>query len=312
MEKPKIRNLKIGSAGAININVPLITVGAGSPSVLLVCGMHGDEITGLLVVKKLLEEIELKRGTLAVIPSTNPLGQALGIRENPTDRKDLNRVYPGDKQGELGERIAYKIHKEAKNYDLVVDLHAFPTHTPIMGILIEGKDKKIRQQILEYLGILRPDVIWSIDTKKKLEEKTSGSLCESLVKKGKVALALEIPWHSWMTERQITKVVKSIKNLLNHLGVLDEKATSPERKREIPVVERVKITPNSAGVLEPKKKLLKRVKKDEVIATVTSIRTLKMESVRSPTDGILINISGPNLVNTGDVVAAIGKIIERL
>ena len=97
----KFLNLKIGEIGTLDINVPLIRIGSGRPKVLLLAGVHGNEISGLFVIKRLLEKLTLQTGVLNIITAANPLAQSLRKRENPIDLKDLNRIFPGEEKKDL-------------------------------------------------------------------------------------------------------------------------------------------------------------------------------------------------------------------
>ena len=74
----------------------------------------------------MLEQIDISelKGSIRVIPVTNPLAMQADKRNAPVDQLDLNRVFPGSPDGSYTERIAYTIVNEAlPNVDYVIDLH---------------------------------------------------------------------------------------------------------------------------------------------------------------------------------------------
>ena len=96
------------------------------PVVLFSAGIHGDEINGVEVVRRIItQKINIpKTGTIICMPVINVFGFVNKSREFP-DGLDLNRVFPGSKNGSLASRFAYHIIKEILPVvDYCVDFHA--------------------------------------------------------------------------------------------------------------------------------------------------------------------------------------------
>jgi len=90
------------------------------------CG-HGDEVSGIAVVQEIFKNIRrrLLCGTILSFPLMNPLGFEVGTRHITQSREDLNRSFPGNPNGSLGERIAHRIFSAVteEKPDIVLDLH---------------------------------------------------------------------------------------------------------------------------------------------------------------------------------------------
>ena len=99
--------------------------------VLLVCAaIHGDEINGVEIIRRLLKLPQLSRlaGTLLAVPIVNVLGFIDRTRYLP-DRRDLNRSFPGSEHGSLAGRIAYMFRTEILEKSThVIDLHTAAIH----------------------------------------------------------------------------------------------------------------------------------------------------------------------------------------
>lgn len=97
------------------------------PALLLLAGVHGDEINGIDTVRRILEELKtrpLECGTLVAIPILNVFGFLAMKRELP-DGRDLNRYFPGTSKGSLASRLAYALVKEVlPAVDVTIDLHS--------------------------------------------------------------------------------------------------------------------------------------------------------------------------------------------
>ncbi|MCP1326797.1 succinylglutamate desuccinylase/aspartoacylase family protein, partial [Halomonas sp. 707D4] len=99
--------------------------------VMLVCGgIHGDEINGVEIVRRLLRSrsINSLRGTLIAVPVVNVFGFLQHTRYLP-DRRDLNRCFPGSDNGSLGGRIAALLREEIVDHAThIIDLHTGAIH----------------------------------------------------------------------------------------------------------------------------------------------------------------------------------------
>lgn len=110
----------------IEIPVHVIHAKRKGPALLLSAGMHGEETNGIEIIRKIIARREvqnLKCGTLVAIPVINIVSFLYGSRDLP-DGRDLNRCFPGTKNGSLGSRIAYDLMKHILPIiDFGVDFH---------------------------------------------------------------------------------------------------------------------------------------------------------------------------------------------
>jgi predicted deacylase len=96
------------------------------PVLLLLAGMHGDEVNGIEIVRRLISRKEVRKplcGSIVAIPVINIISFLYGSRDLP-DGRDLNRCFPGSRTGSLGSRIAYDLMKEViSQIDFGIDFH---------------------------------------------------------------------------------------------------------------------------------------------------------------------------------------------
>lgn len=100
------------------------------PTIFVSAGIHGDEVIGVEIVRRLLHAKNLKslRGTLIIIPIVNTFGFLNNSRYLP-DRRDLNRSFPGSPNGSLASRLAYIFLNEVvARCTLGIDLHSAAIH----------------------------------------------------------------------------------------------------------------------------------------------------------------------------------------
>lgn len=100
------------------------------PTVFVSAGIHGDEVIGIEIVRRLLKSPSLRRlkGTLIVVPIVNSFGFINKSRYLP-DRRDLNRSFPGNEGGSLAARLAHLFLSEiVEKADYGIDLHSAAIH----------------------------------------------------------------------------------------------------------------------------------------------------------------------------------------
>jgi predicted deacylase len=109
------------------VETPVIVVHGAHPGsrLCLTAAVHGDELNGVEVVRRLVNDTDPKtlRGTVIAVPIVNLLGFARGSRYLP-DRRDLNRFFPGFAQGSAASRMAFSLFREViVHCDALVDFH---------------------------------------------------------------------------------------------------------------------------------------------------------------------------------------------
>ena len=95
------------------------------PVLCLTAAVHGDELNGIEIVRRVMHGIDLSslKGTVIGVPIVNIPGFLRGSRYLP-DRRDLNRYFPGNPQGSLASRIAHDFFQRIiRHCDQLVDLH---------------------------------------------------------------------------------------------------------------------------------------------------------------------------------------------
>lgn len=113
--------------GWIPIPITVAVGAADGPSILLIGGNHGDEYEGPIALRRLARELDPERlaGRVVIMPALNWPAFAAGMRTSPIDDANLNRCFPGDRNGTPSQMLAH--HVEAvllAEMDWVVDLHA--------------------------------------------------------------------------------------------------------------------------------------------------------------------------------------------
>lgn len=126
-EKRELRWTAGESFAGSNISTPVLVAHGVQPGPVLcmTAAVHGDELNGIEVVRRVLNDIDPQQltGTVIGMPIVNLMGFSRSSRYLP-DRRDLNRYFPGTMYGSAASRIAYRLFKQViVNCDALVDFH---------------------------------------------------------------------------------------------------------------------------------------------------------------------------------------------
>ncbi len=179
------------------------TIGHDKPSVALVGCLHGDEVLGKKVIDE-LEDVKLKRGSLSFIIANTP---ALA-KNKRFIKKDLNRSFPGKRNGEDEEKLAYCLEGVLKDFDYVIDIHA--TDSDVGALVIVTSLNKNIKNFLKHIPI----------TKVVLMKKSNFSK-GSMIDFCRAGISLE--YGPDKTGRNYKKVLMNVRSILKNVGLLSGK-----------------------------------------------------------------------------------------
>ncbi len=114
----------------VTLSAHVIHGRSDGPTMFVSAGIHGDEVIGVEIVRRLLRAKNLKslRGTLIIVPIVNTFGFLSHSRYLP-DRRDLNRCFPGSPNGSLASRLAHIFLREiVARCSVGIDLHSAAIH----------------------------------------------------------------------------------------------------------------------------------------------------------------------------------------
>lgn len=183
------------------------------PSICLVAGIHGDEVVGIEVVRRVVGSLAPQgmRGTVIAIPIANPLGFRRSSRYLP-DRRDLNRYFPGRKDGSTASRLADSIFDRViRRCQVLVDFHSGSFHRANMPQVRADLNDPQLLGMAQWLGV--PVVVHS--------RGRSGTLRRAATDAGILALLYEAGEPQRFDEGSVTAAVVGTMSLLENLGMID-------------------------------------------------------------------------------------------
>ena len=268
------------------------------PTVFVSAAIHGDELNGIEIIRRLKKLAILKKlkGTLILVPVVNVYGLSSLSRYLP-DRRDLNRSFPGSTKGSLAARMAKIFFDEiVKKCDYGIDLHTGAIHrSNLPQIRTNIKNPKT----LELAKAFEAPVILHSEIR-------DGSLRAVAQEEGVSILLYEAGEALRFDETSIKIGVKGIVNVLKALEMLPQ--TKKKRsKNPLTLKESSWTRAVESGILRTLKGLGDSVTKGEVIAFIDEPLGDESFELISPFDGIIIGKSQIPLVQEGDAVFHIAR-----
>lgn len=309
MQDFKFFKKNIGSLGGLDIFLPVLEFGGKKPKLCLVATQHGGETSGLLVINKLIDRLKNGNVPCRIIPIANPLGLAFRTREEPLDRENLNRSYPGNAEKNFTQKLAASVLGLVKDAECVLDLHTFTNRqTGILGVC--RKDSRMTDKNDFFLRELAPDAIWEIDKDKTEDRQFAGDLDSVLGRAGIPAVGLELPRQQNITDQQINRVLEGIERLLKSLdsGGFQQKKNSGS----IPVYRVKSLYAPISGIFTPTAKVFDKIPTGGELGRMRGFADFQNQSVKTNAAGTIITLHYPDAVKIGEKLASIGTLARTI
>lgn len=274
------------------------------PVVLFSAGLHGDEINGVEIVRQLIRQKinRPKIGTIICIPVINVFGFLNKTREFP-DGRDMNRVFPGSKNGSLASRFAYYLLKEIiPLVDYCIDFHAGGAcrfNAPQIRIVPNNFELKKLSDVFQ-----APFALYS--------KNISGSFRNSCDKLGVKMLLFEGGKSMDINPEVTQEGVDGTKRFLNHFGMLNEKKTAQQKDQKTIYIEKSNwVRANRSGMFGSQVAVGSYVEKGDVLAKISDPYGSVEVKVKAPNSGYIINANDAAIVYQGDAIFHISTVLEH-
>ncbi len=299
----KIRVGKLPSGTHINIFAHVFRGKKPGKTILILGGIHGDEINGIEIIRSAIEKQyfdDLIKGTAIVIPLLNVYGFINFSREVP-DGKDVNRSFPGSRTGSLAARVANKLTKYIlPHVDYIIDFHT-------------GGDSRYNYPQIRYTK--------SCSEAKKLATVFNPPFIieKPLIPKSlrKIANDLDIPIIVYeggestrLDDFAIKTGLKGIKNILSYLRMTEGK---PVKHKEKPILinKTSWIRSRDSGIFKHLVESGKFVHKNDVIGVLKDVLGNSSKNIITKRDAYIIGHNNAPVVNMGDALFNLGWYSER-
>lgn len=274
----------------------------------VVTGIHGDELEGQYVcfevAKRIEAEMENLTGIVDIYPAMNPLGIDSITRGIPAFDLDMNRLFPGNIDGNMTEYLAAEIIKDVSGSDVVVDIHASNIYlTEIPQIRINELHEDVLVPMAKKSNV---DFVWVHGASTVLES----TFAYSLNSTGTPCLVVEMGVGMRITKEYGDQLVEGIFNLMKDLGIWKGKV----KKVRKPIISKDPedvsyLNASVGGLFIQKVNHWEKLKKGDLIGQIIDPLSGKiLDDVLSPVDGLLFTIREYPIVDEGSLV---GRLLRK-
>lgn len=276
----------------IDLPVHIFRAEEDGPVLLLTGGLHGDELNGIEIVRRMVYRDMLmpEKGSVIALPLVNVYGFIQNVRGLP-DGKDINRSFPGIKGGSLARLLAHTLMNQIiPQIDFGIDFHtggaARANYPQIRCTLDVDKNRELAE------AFAPPFVINS-----SLIEK---SFRKAAYKKGKHILVYETGESTRFDETGIQEGIDGTMRLMKYLEMKNE---APEASHDTEFYRKTSwVRAKNAGLFQPEIKLGDNVKKRQILGHVTDPYGNERFKSTSPRSGRVIGLNYAPVVHKGDAL----------
>ncbi len=303
--------------GTVTVPIAVLKHGTG-PTALFTGGVHGDEYEGPVALMNLIRELDPGRlqGRLIIIPSLNLPAALTGERCSPVDGLNMNRVFPGERDGTITPMIAHFVCEALLPMaDIQVDMHSGGKTLEYLPS-INMRVPQDAQRAQKTFGALRAfgAPLGLID--RNLDD--TGILNTVSERRGILNLDTELGG-AGRVDRDTVRVAKTgIENLLKFFQMLDGDAVTPQqegraatRLAEVSDLACYVMAPD-AGLYEPFIELGEAVQEGDALGQVHYVDDLNRApwTVSATRVGFLACKRPPGRVQRGDNIAIIAQPLD--
>lgn len=259
------------------------------PVLCLTAAVHGDELNGIEIVRQIMQSLDAEElnGTVIGVPIVNLDGFRRASRY-VSDRRDLNRHFPGSRSGSLASRIAYSFfYSIVTSCEYLVDIHTGSFHrTNLPQLRANLKAPQIVEFTKGFGGIVVVQ-----------EDGEYGTLRRAADDRGIVAVTLETGGPLHLEKDAVDWGVKGVENLLHSLEMQDTLRlwTTPQ-----PVYFKTTwVRAQQGGLLFSSVELNDVVKKGQLMGRVTDPITNTSSDVIAPYNGRVVGMAYDQVVSPG-------------
>ena len=282
----------------VPVSTPVLVINGAKPgpTLCLTAAVHGDELNGIEMVRRVMHDISPDRlsGAIVGVPIVNVQGFRRGSRYLP-DRRDLNRYFPGNATGSAAARIAHSFFENVVMHcDALIDIHT--------GSFERANLPQIRADLRD------PDVVELTQgfgaTVILHSTPGVGTLRHAATEAGIPTVTLEAGGPLQLELNEVKHGVKGIETLISSLGMTKRRSFwgDPE-----PVYYRSSwVRADSGGILLSDVSLGSSVRKGDLLGSITDPMSNARTEVRSPYSGRIIGMARNQVVMPGFAAFHVG------
>lgn len=289
---------RLFTGGWLSLPVTALHGARPGPRLWLDAAIHGDELNGMEIIRRVLAVLDPARlaGAVIAVPVVNVFGFVQQTRYLP-DRRDLNRSFPGSVRGSMAARLAHLfVEQIVAKCGYGIDLHTGSQHRTnlpqIRAHLADPETRRIAEAFAAPMMYTAAEI--------------PGSLRAAARKRGVHLLVYEAGEPLRFDESAIRTGVEGVLRVLAALGMWEaSEGAAPPRSFEAEEAAWVRAT--RSGIFHHSAKLGEPVKRHQQLGYITAPWGDDAQPVKAPFEGIVIGFTSNPLVYRGDALLHVAR-----
>lgn len=279
---------------ALTMPVQVLSGRKPGPRMMVSAALHGDELNGVEIIRRLLKLPALKdlRGTLIAVPIVNVHGFLRHSRYLP-DRRDLNRCFPGSATGSVAARLAHVLVSEiVDKVAYGIDLHTGAIYRPNLPQVRADLSQPENERLAQAFGC--PVIVDASLREGSLREYAGSRKLPMILYEAGEALRFD--------EFSVRAGVRGITGVLRELKMLPLRGKRRVLADPVIALDSNWVRAPCSGILRVTTRLGKRIAKGDILGVVADPFGEKEVEVLAEHPGIVIGRTNLPLVHAGDAI----------
>ena len=295
----KISIDRLPTGTLIDIPVYVFNSKKPGPTILIQAGLHGDEINGIEIVRRMMAEkyFKVDNGAVIAVPILNIFGFIHYSRDVP-DGKDVNRSFPGTKSGSMASRMAYHYVAEIMHQiDYGIDLHTGGGQRHNFPQIRYTAEDAMSKKLAEVFNA-------PISFPSKL---IKGSFRNAAYRLKKPTVVFEAGESMRFDDYSINEGMQGILNVFKHFGMITNiEPKYVEPNKTIHLENRKWLRAPTAGMFIPEITNGSEISKGQILGIITDTFAMKTKQIRAPYNGYICCVNHQAVVNQGEALFHVG------
>lgn len=280
------------------VPVTVINGAHAGPSLFVTAAIHGDELNGIEVIRRVRSSIDPGEmsGTLILVAIANPLS-FINLQRKLPDGRDLNRVFPGSPKGSIASQMAYVLFRKiCRKAQYGIDLHtAAGGRTNLPHVRGDMTNPEVRRLARAF----RTEVIFDLPGERK-------TLRSAACRKGIPTIVYEAGEPMKFQQPLIAKGFQGVVNVMRELGMTD--GHTKRMNHQIVVKNHRWVRARNGGILAFDVQPGAIVPKGRVVAHIMRPFGTTVKKLRAPFTGLVVGVTTIPMVLPGSAICHILKL----
>ncbi|UPV74791.1 succinylglutamate desuccinylase/aspartoacylase family protein [Halorussus limi] len=287
---------------------------ADGPTVYVQAAQHGREINGTETLRRVHDRLtagEIELAGRVVVPVADPLTFDRVSYTTPEQldsvNPNMNRVWPGDPDGTVHERMAAALWEYVEDADAVVDLHTGSADMLTHVVFMEGHEES--RALAEAFGT---DLLLSEEAGEDADAEWAkrdfdGKLRVAATREGIPTITPELAHNKQLVEDAVEAGVAGTLAVLRHLDVLDGDPDA-DGERRVARNHLGRVTADDAGLfrVDPDREVGQRVEPGERVGTLYDPTTYEvLQEAETDRAGVLYSLTREATVSAGETLLSV-------